>query len=247
MSRSPRFRFLLPPSLLLLIGSLALGYAERAAAQEEGESRSVVRVSGESTVSVAPDLAVVEIGVVTESDSAQEAATENARKLDATLGELRRAVGSSGRIRTQSYSLNPRYEYPREGGRQRKLVGYEAANVVQVKTSKLDQVGRIIDAATASGANRIQQLRFELKNEEAVRAEALRNATLRARSKAEAIAAALDLRILRVVSVEESGAPAVPVLRHSGAMAAEAAPTTPVEPGTIDVRAGVVLEVEVGS
>jgi len=237
-------RRLSPTRILALLALLGPWQSGAASAQGE-DGASIVRVSGESTVSVAPNQAVIDIGVVTEADSAQEAASENAAKLDATLGELRRALGSAGRIRTQSYSLNPKYEYPREGGRQRKLVGYEATNVVQVRTGKLDQVGKLIDAATRSGANRIQQLRFELKDEEGVRAEALRNATLRARAKAQAIAAALDLRVQRVVSVEESGTPVVPVLRQSvSTMAAEAAPT-PVEPGTIDVKASVVLTVEV--
>ena len=45
-------------------------------------------------------------------------------------------------------------------------------------------VAKVIDAATASGANSVQSLEFLLKNDAAVRAQALRDATVEARANA---------------------------------------------------------------
>ncbi len=206
-----------------------------------------IRVTGEATVSTRPDLAEVDIGVVTQAPTADAAAAQNAQQLDAVVTVLRKQLGANASIRTTGYSLAPNYRYPREGGRPT-INGYTATNVVQVKTERLAEVGKVIDQATQSGANTIQRLRFTLKNEGGARAQALREAATDARDKANALAAALGLRVVRIASVTE-GEPArvIPLSRETMmtmAQRSEAAPT-PVEPGTVDVRATVTLVVEV--
>ena len=62
------------------------------------------------------------------------------------------------------------------------------------------------------------------------------------------LAAALGLKIVRVLSVEESGAPRLPVMRTMSVAAAAPAAAevaTPVESGTLEVAADIVLTVEV--
>jgi uncharacterized protein YggE len=226
--------------LLMLPGGAAL-------AQEPSDraARPSIRVTGEATVSAKPDQAQIDIGVVTQAQTAQAAATQNAQRLDTVLNDLRRTLGAVAEIKTISYSLTPNYRYPKEGGTPT-VTGYTATNVLQVKTGDLAQVGKVIDLATQSGANQIHRLQFTLKDEQAVRAQALREAATKARGKAEAIASALGLKIARVLLVEESS----PIVRPLAAdMAVErltsAAPPTPVEPGTIEVRAIITLTVEV--
>jgi uncharacterized protein YggE len=83
-----------------------------------------------------------------------------------------------------------------------------------------------------------------LKDEQAARTQALREAALKARAKADALASALGLKIQRVLFVEESAQSAPIPIYARAAMEASVA-QTPVEPGTIDVRATVTLTVEV--
>lgn len=210
-----------------------------------GDEATVIRVAGEATLSVAPDEARVDLGVMTENMNAERAAQDNARKLEAVLAALRNSFGDSAKIKTLNYSLTPRYRYP-QGGGQRELDGYTATNVVRVTTGKLKDVGGIVDIATAAGANNVQQLQFRLRDEEPTRASALREATLRARSKAEAIAQALDLKIQKVLSVEEDGVSVTPVQPRMKMMSARAASPTPVEAGSIEVGASLTLSVEAG-
>ena len=206
---------------------------------------SSIRVTGEAAVTTKPDQAQIDVGVVTEAKNAQAAATENAEKLDAVLGELRKVLGPGADIKSTSYSLTPMYHYPKEGGTPT-ITGYSATNVIQVKTNELTQVGKIIDTAAQSSANRIQSLQFTLKDEQAVYIQALREAVAKARAKAEAIASALGLKIVRVLSVEEGGPLSRPVYAEGMQTRAAAAPVqTPVEPGTIEVRATVTLTVEI--
>lgn len=203
-----------------------------------------IRVTGEAAVTAKPDQAQIDIGVVTEAKEAQAAATENAGKVDALLGALRKVLGPGADLKTVGYSLTPVYHYPKEGGTPT-ISGYAATNVIQVKTGELTQVGKIIDTAAQSSANRIQSLHFTLKDEQAVYLQALREAVAKARAKAEAMAAALGLKVVRVLRAEEGGAQPRPV--YAAGVQARAAPPvqTPVEPGTIEVRATSTLTVEI--
>ena len=149
--------------------------------------RPSIRVTGEATITAKPDQAQIDIGVVTQAQNAQEAATRNAQKVDAVITGLRTAMGAGADIKTVSYSLTPNYRYPERGG-QPTITGYTASNTIQIKTGDLTQVGKIIDIGTQSGANNIQSLRFMLKDEQASRAQALREAAIKARAKADALA-----------------------------------------------------------
>ncbi len=202
-----------------------------------------IQTSGEAVVTVQPDRARIDVGVVTQANTSQAAVSQNAQKLEATLARLRQLLGANADIKTVSYSLTPNYRYPREGG-EPSITGYTATNIVRVTLDDLTKVGSVIDTASQAGANRIQSLQFTLKDEQTAQAQALREAAANARRKADALAAALNVRIVRILSVVESGSPVIPV-RDVAFARAEAA-QTPIEPGTIEIRAQVVLTVEIG-
>ncbi len=213
-----------------------------AAGQDIDKLPPSIRTSGEAIVTASPDRALIDIGVTTQANTSQAAAAENAKKLETTLARLRQLLGANADIKTTSYTLSPNYRYPREGG-EPSITGYTATNIVRVTIDDLDQVGKAIDAATQAGANRIQTLRFTLKDERSVQAQALREAAANARRKADALAAALSLTIVRVLSVVESSPTVFPV--HDVAFARAEAAQTPILPGNIEVRATVTLAVEV--
>src|SRR5262249_7521892 len=174
------------------------------------------------------------------------AATQNAQKLDSVLADLRKVLGSAAQLKTINYALTPNFRYSREGG-QPTITGYTASNTVEVTMDDLGQLGTVIDAASQSGANNIQSLRFTLKDEQAARAQALREASLKAKGEAQAIASALGVTIVRVLHVEEAGAVARPVFQAAERLAAGTAGVapTPVESGTLDIHATVTLTVEI--
>ncbi len=207
---------------------------------------SSIRVTGDSRISARPDRVQIDIGVSTEAQLSQQAAADNARELEAVLAAVRKAAGPGAELRTVSYSLSPKYQY--HPGAEPTLIGYTALNVVQVTLDDLARSGDVIDAATRSGANRVRGIQFTLRDQDAVRAEALKEAATRARAEAEVLAAALSLRIVRVLNVEESSPRFVPIrMAMAAARTAGAADvTTPVESGTLDVSAQVTLTVEVG-
>lgn len=206
---------------------------------------ATIAATGQAKVSEAPDRVYIDIGVTTRAPKSEVAAAQNARRLSAVIAASRRAAGSGAQLTTTEYSISPNYNYPRNGGTAT-VVGYTVSNVVQVRLDDLRKIGPVIDAATQAGSNNVQDIRFALRDEEAPRAEALREAALNARRDADAMAGALGLRVVRILSVSEQSPTTIPIYPRVREFArVEAAPATPVEAGTIDVNATVSLTVEV--
>jgi uncharacterized protein len=201
-----------------------------------------INTTGEATVSVEPDQAKIELGVTTQAATSDAAVTQNAEKLTATLAAVRALQIAGAEIKTVSYTLQPTYRYPREGG-DPELIGYTATNIVRVTVNDLTKVGTVIDAATKAGANRVHSLQFTLQDDRAVKAQALREAAQQAREKSNALAGALGLEVVRILNVTESGPTMIPVRDMAYARAEMA--STPIEPGTIEIKATVTLTVEV--
>ena len=227
---------------------LLLSAAAALVAQENPLSNiQTVRASGEAVVTARPDQAVIQLGVTNQAPTAEAAATQNARNMSNVVTELKAVVGADGDVRTVGYSLNPAYRYPRDGGSPT-ITGYNASNTVEVRLNELSKIGKVIDTATKNGANTVGGIQYALRNEEAARAEALAKASRAARANAQAIASALGLRIVRIHSAEAGFAnvprPVMPMMRGAAALQ-EAAPPTPVEPGTIEIRTSVNLVLEV--
>jgi uncharacterized protein len=234
--------------LVFLVVGLALPIFAFGQTPQSGATPTI-QVTATAVITAKPDMAQIEVGVITQAANAQAATQDNAKRVDATIAAIRSILGSGGETKTIGYSVRPEYRYPKEGGAPQ-ITGYVASNTIQISMRDLAGVGRLIDAATASGGNTIQRLEFILKDDQAVQLQALAEAAAKAKAKAQAIATALGLRVLRVQHAEEQGGYAPqprPVNERMVAMAAgAAAPTTSIEAGTLEVRASVILTVEVG-
>ena len=227
-----------------LLAAMLCALAAPALAQQPPVSS--IRVTGDAQVTAKPDRVQIDIGVTTHAEKSAEAVSQNARQVDAVIGAVKKAAGATAVLKTVNYSLAPAYKY--QNGHEPLLTGYNASNLVQVQLDDLTKVSAVIDAAAQSGANNVRDISFTLRDQDAVHAEALRKASARARADAEVLAGALGLKILRILSVEETGSRFVPVMRSmSAAPAASAAEiATPVESGTLELSASLVLTVEVG-
>ncbi len=236
-------------NLLLVLTSLscALMHVSRVEAQVQPPVRSepsTIRVTGQATVEAQPDQVEVDAGVVTRADTSQRASTENARVLDAALASLRRSFPMAT-IRSVAYSVRPEYNQP-TGNAEPRITGYTATNLVRVTLADVSRVGALIDAATTAGANSVERVQYSLSKEDAVRAQALRDAAVAARAHADALATALGVRIVRILSAsEESVAPTRQFAEMATFARGAAAPTTPISVGPIEMTATVTLTVEV--
>jgi uncharacterized protein len=207
-----------------------------------------VVVSGDALVQARPDTATISVAVVTQGQSALTAQQENARRSEAMVRALKAAAGAGAEVETSGYTLQPQYTY-REN--QPPLIkGYEARNTVSVTLGDLTKVGPVIDAATAAGANTIDNLAFTLRRDEPARDEALAKATREALRKAQVMALALGGRVGRIIEVQEASVGRPVPIYDARAMRGQIASkemmqATPVEIGTLDIRAQVQLVAEI--
>lgn len=225
-------------------GGRAGGEAGQSAAPASAHSARVT-VSGEAIVETQPDTAVLQLAVVTQDASASEAQAANAARTEAVVRAVRAAAGPGAEVKTSGYSLQPQYAY--KEGAPPTITSYIARNSVTVTTGQLGRVGPVIDAASRAGANTVDSLSFTLRRDDEPRDRALAEATREALRKARVVAAALGGRVGRVVELQESGTvrPPVPIPYQREARLAADAVQTPVEPGTLEVRAQVQLVVEI--
>jgi hypothetical protein len=221
---------ILPVVLLLVIFCLP-------ASAQQSEPTTGISVSGTAEVGAAPDIAYVVLGVRTRSAQAAEASSSNAAQMQRVIQAIMALDIPQADIETVQYSLQPFYEYPRDGTP--RLVGYEATNLIRVTVRNLGIVGRVIDAAVSAGANVVQGTTFALSDESEIRATALTKAVEDAKTKANVMAQALGIRLGVLLKASET---VPPIVYPVAARAMEAgAPETPIIPGQIQVRATVNL------
>lgn len=226
-------RFLRSFSLIFtgLLGFSATLEAQDAASR--APEQPSISVSAQGSTRVTPDRATLQIGVQTRGATAAAASAENARLAQRVVAAIR-AVGIGGeQISTVNYSVNPEYRHVEN--RSPEVTGYTVHNTVVVDVRQIEQVGRVIDASLAAGANMINSLDFYSSNTEEARRAALAAAVAKARLDADVIARAAGgtLGSLAQASV---GAYMIPMRRENIAGGrvdmAMAAPPTPVEPGS---------------
>ena len=197
-----------------------------------------VQANGSATLTAKPDQAQLDVGVVTNGATAQDASQQNATLSTTVQAALGRVLGAAGTLQTVSYYLSPRYSS--SPNQPSVIVGYTASNTVRVTTTDLSQIGPLIDAANQAGANSVGGLSFGLQNPEPLVEQALTQATKQANLHAAAIASGLGGRLGAVLSAQE-GSSYTPIV--VGVANAGGAATTPVQTGSVTVYATVTIQV----
>lgn len=232
--------------LIVYVGTLArnnvkkfnfIGKAER--------MQNTISVSGEGKVTGTPNIAVTDIGLVTEKADVASAQKENSEKMNKLIGEVKKLGVKDEDIQTTQYSIYPKYDYT-EG--KSILSGYTVQQSVTVKIRDLSKINAVLAKVGEVGANQVSSLSFTIDDKEALRASARELALKNVQEKAAALAQALGVRLVRVVSFNEStgndiGLKAYPMYGAEG-MGGGGAPD--IQTGSLDIKvsANVVYEIE---
>lgn len=232
--------------LLLMAAIVILPWSAFAADQPVNPNLRTIEVSGSGEAKAPPDLATLQVAIETHAPTAAEAAGSNAALAQKVTAALKAKLGDKGSMWTGGYSLSPDYRETHVGGKP-VIIGYSADNSITVETGALDLVGPLIDAAIGAGANRINSLDYSLRDETRARSEAITKASKDALVQAQALAAALSVKLGRIVkasTISELIRP-IPVTRAQFAAMAAAPPPTPVAAGQVSVPATVSLTYEI--
>lgn len=225
-------------AIALFVSALA---AASAFAQPAPQTPPVIVTTGQGVVKQAPDRAFVTIEAESRARTAQEAQRMNVDAMTAVIDKIKSLGIPAEAIQTTGYNLQPQFDYT--NGKQT-LRGYIARNSVQVRVDALAKTGDIISAAVGTGATSVGDVRFDLKDRDAVEREALRLAVQDARRRADSAAAGASVTIDRVIRIEEQREEPIARPMRMGTMAETVAVQpgpAPIEAGEIEVRARVTL------
>jgi uncharacterized protein YggE len=255
----------LAATLLVLLVIVSVQIPRAAAAMERGAALTTrdesplptISVRANAIVKVQPTSAYFEVGILTQDKSAAKA-QDIADRVIARILETLKKRGVEGKdLATSVCNVRPSYEGL--GQDRRKLIGYHADNFVTVNVRDLSRLGEIIDACMAAGATNISDVEFRVDDIRAYRKQGRGMAVRNARERAEQLADAMGVKIMRVQSIEETTSDYVSYGRQwwqsrresamSQAVAFASADTAAEEPeialGTFPISAGVRVSFEI--
>lgn len=214
------------------------------AAPDDPKSQRLISVVGEATIPVKPDMATVSFGVETNGATAKEAQQANASKLSAVIAALKKSGIKEEDIQTSNLSLHPVYEWKEDKPRPsaQTLSGYRCNNTVTVKVKAIDAVSGTIDTAVQAGATNVGGISFGLQNPEPKKTEALTMAVESARQKAAVLAKAAQVTVKGISRISDDWAGVDRGGEVSSSVKALGDVGTPIEAGTVTVRATVRIE-----
>lgn len=209
----------------------------------------LITVTAQGRATAAPDMATENFTIATNAESAAAATSDNNTRYDRLVRALESLGIAHADIRTTFYNLSytpppqPRAGVPRPPVAER--YGYFVNRSITVTLHRLDLVGKAIDTAVASGVTDIGGVSYGVTNNRDQIARALRSAVLDSRTRAEAMAAAAGLHVVRVKSMQQgfAEAPFPRVMMAAPIPAGTPAPTT-IEPSDVEVTASVTVTYE---
>jgi len=206
----------------------------------------VISLNGHGEVKAKPDMAVVNVGVMSQAKTAREALTQNTAAMEKIFASLKAAGIEAKDIQTSNFSVNPRYDYGQNNNQPPRLVGYDVANSVAVSVRKLDTLGSVLDTVVSEGSNQINGIIFAIADDEKLQDEARKVAVADAERKAKLYAETTRITLGQIMSLSEGNfQPPQPVF-YGKAMRADAAGAVPIAEGeqTVAIDVNVTWEIK---
>jgi uncharacterized protein YggE len=195
-----------------------------------------ITVTGHGEVMAPPDMATVDLGISVLADTVTDAADKAGATANRLITTLKEGGIEPRDLTTTQYTVTTEYDW---ADNQRRFLGYRVNNNVRAVIRRVDDVGRVIDAAVTAGgdATQVNNLQFGIDDDTSLlataREEAWKDAVAKARQLATLAGRQLGGASMIVEGVTGPPGP-TPLARMR--MAAEMDITTPIEGGSTTVR-----------
>ena len=199
-----------------------------------------IGVSGTGKVSAKPDIAMSSIGIEVTGSSLADATSQANTQMTAVIAKIKSMGVADKDIQTTNYNVQPITDQPKPGSSTGKITGYRINNQVNVTVRKLDDLGKILDAAVAAGANTIYGVSFSVDDPTPYQQQARAAAVKDAQEKASQLAKAGGLTLGKIVSINEGTITPPQVFRVAAApVGLGGGNSVPVETGEMDISVSV--------
>ncbi|MDE3087986.1 MAG: SIMPL domain-containing protein [Chloroflexota bacterium] len=223
----------LAPTRVLASGSL------QAATQP---TNTGISVSGTGKVRVKPNVASASIGIEVTATALADATSQANTKMAAVIDKIKSMGVADKDIQTSNFSISPLTDQPKPGGGSPKITSYRVNNQVNVTVRKIDDLGKILDAAVAAGANNIFGISFSVDDPTPYQKQARAAAVKDAMDKASQLANAAGITLGKVIVINEGGVSPQPVFRAAAAPLALGGGEVPVETGELEIDVSVEMQ-----
>ncbi len=214
------------------------------------ESRTI-SVTGTGKVSAEPDVADINVGVVTQASTAREALSANNEAMRALMDTVKERGVAPKDVQTSNINISPQYSQPpqvQQGQRpqnfQPEIYAYEVTNTVRITVRELSKLGELLDVVVSAGANRMNGISFRIEESAKLLDQCRKSAMSEAKRKAEQLAGEAGVVVGPPLSISEQGAappPPRPMMMYR-AMAAES--SVPVASGEQELSLSVQVTYE---
>jgi uncharacterized protein len=189
----------------------ALGAALPVLAHDAGPAEAVINVQGEGEATLAPNMAIIQLGVVSEDDAAAQALKSNSLAMAGVMKMLTNQGVADRDIQTSGFDITPRYRHVPENKSDGKapekepvIEGYSVRNGLSVRVRDLAKLGGIIDGAVQLGVNQAGSIRFINDKPEIAINDARKQAMEDAIAKAKTLTEAAGVKLGRIISINEN-------------------------------------------
>jgi hypothetical protein len=225
-------------SVRLLAAACAVLLSLSPALAQETLSPPHIRVSGEATLSVPPDMARMRAGVTATGKTANDAAKASGQAMAQVLAAIKDAGIGEKDVQTSRYSIQPVYG---DNQARQKITGFIASNSVTITVRKLEDIGGLMDKLVTAGANTVGGIEFVVTNAsklmDSVRADALKDA----KRKAQIYADTAGMKLGGVLSLSESVNTPMPMMAMRAAAPSQDTPVA-IGESTLHVSVNAVFE-----
>jgi hypothetical protein len=201
LCHTPRFALPLAVAMLCLTAPVNAQIDPHDGAK--GEPLSIT-VTGEGEANAVPDVARINIGVVTGVDSAQAALEKNNQAMSKLFATLEKRGIKDKDIQTTHFSISPRYRHDPNTKKQ-VVEGYVVSNQVTIEVKRTAALGELLDEVVSDGANNINGISFDIADPANLRDQARRDAIRNARQTAELYARQSDMVLAHPLRITEHG------------------------------------------
>jgi uncharacterized protein YggE len=224
-------------------------------ADDKPETKTI-SVTGQGKIAAVPNVADINLGVVTQAETAREALSANTERMAALQKVLKDRGVASKDIQTTNINVSPRYSQPPQPLPGQvlepftpKIIGYDVTNTVTITARDLNRFGELLDAVVSAGANQMHGISFRVDTPDSLLDEARKRAMADARHKADLLAGEAGVIVGPPISIVDSGdsSPPPPRPMMMGRMMAVAAAPVPVAAGEqeLNVTVHVVYELKI--
>lgn len=168
--------------------------------------QKAVTVNGKGVTSVAPDMATINLAVVTSNKNVSAAVEENAALMEKVQSALIGIGIKNEDFATANYNMYQETIYNNTNGSSTKG-DYRVSNNLLVTVRNLDLVGSVIDTAVNAGVNQLYDVNFTSSDTQEAVQDARKLAMTNAYEAATVLAQSVGMKLGKVISISENNEP----------------------------------------